>query len=76
MQEITDENARLTNIELNFLTPGKTYKATIYEDGKDAHWEKNPKSYAIKTIQVTSKSKIKLLLAKGGGTAISFKPIN
>ena len=62
----------MTTIQLNFLTKGKTYKATIYEDGKDADWEKNPKSYAIKTIQVTSNSKIKLNLANGGGTAISF----
>ena len=58
------------------MTPGKTYKATIYEDGKDAHWENNPKSYAIKTIQVTAESKIKLNLANGGGTAISFTRIN
>ncbi len=73
---ITDENARTTTIELNFLTPAKTYKATIYEDGKDAHWEKNPKSYAIKTIQVTSNSKIKLNLTNGGGAAIRFALIN
>lgn len=73
---ITDENARQTEIKLDFLSPNKKYEAIIYQDGKDADWEKNPKSYAIKTIQVTSKSKIKLLLAKGGGTAISFKPIN
>jgi hypothetical protein len=73
---ITDENARTANIELNFLTPGKTYKATVYEDGKEAHWEKNPKSYAIKTIQVTSNSKIKLNLTNGGGAAIRFALIN
>lgn len=73
---ITDENARQTEIKLDFLSPNKKYEAVIYQDGKDADWEKNPKSYAIKTIQVTSKSKIKLLLANGGGTAISFKPIN
>jgi hypothetical protein len=73
---ITDENPRNTEISLNFLTPGKKYKATIYQDGKDAHWEKNPKSYSIKTIEVTSKSKLKLNLAAGGGTAISFFPLN
>ncbi len=73
---ITDENARKSIVKLNFLTPGKKYKATVYEDGKDAHWEKNPKSYIIKTIQVTSESKIKLNLANGGGTAISFTPVN
>ncbi|WP_333599717.1 glycoside hydrolase family 97 protein [Flavobacterium sp.] len=73
---ITDENARDTEIKLDFLSPNKKYQAIIYQDGADADWQNNPKSYAIKTIQVTSKSKIKLHLAKGGGAAISFKPIN
>jgi hypothetical protein len=73
---ITDENARNTEIKLDFLSPNKKYQATIYQDGKTAHWEINPINYEIKTIQVTSKSKIKLHLAEGGGTAISFKPIN
>ncbi len=36
----------------------------------------NPKSYAIKTIQMTSNSKIKLNLANGGGAAIRFALIN
>ncbi|MCF4100253.1 glycoside hydrolase family 97 protein [Gillisia sp. M10.2A] len=73
---ITDENARKTEIKLDFLTPGKKYKATIYADGKNADWEKNPKSYAIKTRTVTSKTKLKLELAAGGGAAISIVPIN
>lgn len=71
---ITDENARKSTISLDFLPTGKKYKATIYEDGKDADWEKNPKSYAIKTIEVDSKSRINLNLAAGGGTAISIFP--
>ncbi|MCY1484379.1 Retaining alpha-galactosidase precursor [compost metagenome] len=71
---ITDENPRNTTISLDFLTPGKKYKATIYQDGKTAHWEKNPINYEIKTIEVTSKSKLKLNLASGGGTAISIFP--
>jgi len=73
---ITDENARNTEIKLDFLTPNKKYKAIIYQDGKTAHWEKNPISYEIKTMTVTSKTKLKLVLAAGGGTAISFVPIN
>lgn len=72
---ITDENPRSAEITIDFLTPGKKYKATIYQDGKDAHWEKNPKAYTIKTIEVTAKTKIKLNLAAGGGTAISFFPL-
>ncbi len=73
---ITDENARATEIKLDFLTPNKKYQAIVYQDGTNADWKNNPKSYSIKTIQVTSMSKIKLNLANGGGTAISFKPIN
>ena len=72
---ITDENARKSEIKLDFLTKGQKYKAIIYEDAKDADWQKNPIAYKIKTIEVTSKSKINLVLAPGGGTAISFEPI-
>ena len=72
---ITDENARKSEIKLDFLTKGKKYKAIIYEDAKDADWKNNPIAYKISTIEVTSKSKIKLNLAPGGGTAISFEPI-
>ncbi len=72
---ITDENARKTTIKLDFLSPNKKYKAIIYQDGKTADWKNNPINYDIKTIQVTNKSKINLILASGGGTAISFEPI-
>ncbi len=73
---ITDENPRKTEIKLDFLSPNKKYKATIYKDGKNAHWKDNPKSYEITTETVTSKSKLKLVLASGGGVAISIVPIN
>ncbi|NRT11999.1 glycoside hydrolase family 97 protein [Flavobacterium sp. 14A] len=73
---VTDENARETIINLDFLTKGKKYKATIYADAKDADWKANPIAYTISTLTVTSKSKLKLNLAAGGGTAISFQPID
>lgn len=73
---ITDENPRTAEIKLDFLSSDKKYKAIIYQDGKTAHWENNPISYEIKMMTVTSKSKLKLMLAAGGGTAISFIPIN
>jgi hypothetical protein len=72
---ITDENGRKSEIKLDFLTKGQKYKAIIYEDAKDADWKNNPMAYKIKTVEVTSKSKINLVLAPGGGTAISFEPI-
>lgn len=73
---ITDENARNTTVSLEFLTKGKKYKATIYADAKDADWKVNPIAYKISTLTVTSKSKLKLNLAAGGGTAISFQLID
>jgi hypothetical protein len=72
---ITDENARKSEVKLDFLTKGQKYKATSYEDAKDADWKNNPIAYKIKSEVVTSKSIIKLNLAPGGGTAISFELI-
>lgn len=73
---ITDENPRKTELKLDFLSPNTTYKATIYKDGKDAHWKTNPKSYEITTQNVTSKSKLQLVLASSGGVAMSIVPVN
>ena len=70
---ITDENARTANVGFEFLPAGKKFEATIYADGKDASWDKNPQSYTIKKMTVTSKTKLKLPLAPGGGVAISVK---
>jgi hypothetical protein len=72
---ITDENARKSAIMLDFLPKGQKFKATVYEDAPDADWQKNPKAYKIRKIEVNSKSKINLNLAPGGGTAISFEPV-
>lgn len=70
---ITDENARTAIISFDYLPAGKKYIATIYEDGKDADWDKNPQSYRIHKVVVTNKSVLKQKLAPGGGAAISLK---
>jgi hypothetical protein len=67
-----DEQGRTSTIDLSFLTPGKSYVATIYADGKDAHYEKNPQAYAIRKVDVTSKTKLTQYCAPGGGYAISL----
>ena len=69
---ITDENARTASFTLDFLEPGKQYVATLYADGKDADFEKNPTSYRIKKGIVTSKNKISVNLARSGGFALSL----
>ena len=68
-------NGHESELKLDFLTPGKKYEATIYADAKDAHWETNPQAYTITKKKVTSKTKLKLKAAVGGGWAISIKEI-
>jgi len=66
---------RTTKIKLDFLEKGKKYEATIYADGKDAHYKTNPQSYKIDTKKVTAKSTLDLTSAAGGGFAISIKEV-
>lgn len=66
----TDENPRSFEVSLDFLSPGQNYKAQIYADAPDAHWDKNPVSISISQQTVTNKDKLKLQLAPGGGVAI------
>ena len=71
-----DEEARVSSIKFDFLTPKKLYIATVYCDQKDAHYKDNPKAYEIKKYFVTSKSKLKQYCAPGGGYAISIIETN
>jgi hypothetical protein len=66
------EQPRTSNIKFDFLDKGKTYIATIYADGKDAHYKTNPQSYTIRKVVVTNKSKLSQWVAAGGGYAISI----
>ena len=62
-----------TQLSLDFLQPGRKYEATIYCDGKDASWDKNPQSYLIYKKKVTAKSRLTLKSASGGGFAIALR---
>ena len=86
---ITDETAREFSVKLDFLTPGKSYEAIIYSDGKDAsgipddsqfsifnsQLKYNPYSYTITKKKVTSKTTLKLKMAPCGGFAVSIREI-
>jgi glucan 1,4-alpha-glucosidase len=67
-----DENGRTSKINFDFLDPNQKYIATIYADKADAHYDTNPKAYEIRTVIVTSKSKLSQFCAPGGGYAISI----
>jgi glucan 1,4-alpha-glucosidase len=70
---ITDENPRTTTVNFSFLDSPEYYVATIYEDGKDAHYINNPQSYNIYKVIVNNRSKLNQKLAASGGFAISLK---
>ena len=71
---ITDETARSLPVALDFLNKGTKYIATIYRDAADADWKNNPEAYVIEKFVVDAKTKLGLMLAPGGGTAISLIP--
>lgn len=72
---ITDENSRTATIDCSKigLDEAKTYIATIYADGDDAHWDNNPQSYKIYNQEITSETVLSIPLAAGGGVAIQIK---
>ena len=71
----TGYEARTLTIPLDFLEGGRTYDATIYADGEDADWQDNPTSYRIDRRQVTAADTLTVVMARGGGQAVTFIPV-
>ncbi|RMD83766.1 MAG: alpha-glucosidase [Lentisphaerae bacterium] len=72
---VNDQTARTLPIGLDFLEPGKTYKATLYQDAPNAHGLKNPEAYEIKTQTVRMGDVIPAWMAVGGGHAMILRPM-
>lgn len=70
---ITDEHARMAELNLDFLSRGTSYTATIYKDGEDAHWDRKPESYVIETRKLKPGTALEIPMAAGGGFAIRIK---
>lgn len=71
---VTNGDARTLPVAFDFLDAGKKYVATVYADAKDADYQTAPEKYVITKGLVTSKDAVKLLMARGGGFAISLVP--
>ena len=71
---ITDEEGRTFEVPLSFLAPGRKYVAEIYADGPGAHWLHDPLPVQISTQAVDAGSRLRLVLAPGGGQAIRIRP--
>jgi alpha-glucosidase len=71
---ITDEEARAFDVPLSFLPAGRSYVAEIYADGPGADWLENPLPVTITRQTVTSATRLRVAMAKGGGQAIRIRP--
>ena len=66
------DEAREVNLTLDFLTPGKQYKAVIYQDDAKTNRKTNPQAYKIVTKTVNNKTKLKCKVVPTGGLAIQI----
>ncbi|HEY8927725.1 MAG TPA: glycoside hydrolase family 97 protein [Mucilaginibacter sp.] len=67
---MTNWSKRDITVDLSFLGEGQ-YKAVIFEDGVNA--DRDGTDYVTKTINVTSKDKLNVKMASGGGWAARFE---
>lgn len=67
---LNNREARKITIDFSFLEEGADYKATLYADYKDTHYENNRESYTVSEISISKNDKIDVELAPGGGHAI------
>ena len=72
----TDASGRTLTEKLDFLQPGIRYHATIYADAPDTDWQTNPYAYVITEREVTDDDTLEVVLAPGGGQAITFIPVS
>lgn len=70
---ITNKDKRKLVIPLDFLDKGATYKAKIFRDGNNAHYQTNPYPVIIEETDVTSETYLDIQQASSGGTAIIFR---
>ena len=69
---ITNEEPRDMVISFDFLPKDQIYRARIYQDGRNAHYQNNPGDLMIEERLVDSNSIEFFKLAAGGGLAISI----
>jgi alpha-glucosidase len=71
---VNDASARTLDLSFDFLSPGKTYTATIYKDGEGATYETDARHrIAYETRTVRKGDHLSLWLAPGGGAAMQLK---
>ncbi len=70
---VGDEQPRILEVPLDFLDPGKRYRAQVYRDGDDAHWDTQPHAIIIETRTARQGDRWRIPVAAGGGFAIRLQ---
>lgn len=70
---LTDENARVVQIDTDFLDKNRLYEMQIYQDGAKADWLNNPYEMEIYRKPIRAGQKLTLRMAQSGGVAIRLK---
>ncbi len=71
----TGDEARVAHIDLSFLDPDAKYRATIYRDGEDAHYDTNPYPVVIEQRNVDRNTVLDIPQGRSGGCAIKIAKI-
>ena len=74
---INDRNPRTLELALDFLDPGKRYRAEIYRDGEGADWKGDARFRFVREAKTVARGDaLPLWLAGGGGAAVRLVPID
>jgi alpha-glucosidase len=65
----TNEEKRSLDVPLSFLPKGE-FVAEVVEDGDGAHYLNNRETIRVTSLSVTRKTRLKLMLAPGGGATV------
>ncbi|MEL6809779.1 MAG: glycoside hydrolase family 97 protein [Bacteroidota bacterium] len=69
---ISDEHSRSILLNFSYLEEGKSYKATLYRDHEEAHWNDNPEAFSMEELEVDRHTTLSIKMAAGGGFAMSL----
>jgi glucan 1,4-alpha-glucosidase len=67
-----DADGHTAVVNFDFLDKGRKYTCAIYQDAKNADYEKNPTAYIISHRVIKKGDVLKMKEARGGGFAISL----
>jgi alpha-glucosidase len=71
---LTTREPRYLHLKLDFLEPGRSYTAYLYEDSPETHFVHKREVYQLREKEVHAGSELEVWLAPGGGNAIRIVP--